>query len=456
MSTAYLALQLAVCVAAIATWLVARLLPRLGARSLSGLHYAAAVMVVAVALLAPWIPADWLADSATVARAEALTHEIEPFVTGVHPTSAVPIGWWPGFEGLFAFFTSLSVLAGTAVAARWTMDARRLRVLRQRAQLLRRHGRVRIWICDDAPSPYSFHGGRHAHVVIPQFVVARRDWFRLALAHELQHHRQRDTAWLYLFGLLRVACALNPFTWAWGAAVARQQELACDEALLARGPWSVTGYAQGLLDVARAAAPHRGLAWAPSLIGTRHSLKRRIEEMMNPKQTLRRAPRIALHTSLMAAFALTAAAASSLTGEADAGVTPGVASKGALPIRTGALAASFEIPEEGATKRAHAGVDIVAAAGTPVYAWHEGVVVHAGERKGCGTAVVLQHWQGTRSVYCNLAELKVTAGESVGRDQALGKLADLGAKKKSHLHFEIEVDGRNVDPARQLDLLALK
>jgi murein DD-endopeptidase MepM/ murein hydrolase activator NlpD len=287
-------------------------------------------------------------------------------------------------------------------------------------------------------------------VVIPQFVVARHEWFRLALAHELQHHRQRDTAWLYLFGALRVTCALNPGAWAWSATVARHQESACDEALLARGRWSLSGYAQGLLDVARAAAPHRGPAWAPSLIGTGHSLKRRIEDMMNPKKALRHAPRITLYVGLMTAFALTAAAASSLNGEVDAKAT------GALPIRTGALAASFEIPEEGAGKRAHAGVDIVARAGTPVYAWHEGVVVHAGERKGCGTAVVLQHWQGTRSVYCNLAQLKVTAGESVGRDQAIGQLADLGAKKKPHLHFEIEVDGRNVDPARQLDLLALK
>jgi hypothetical protein len=455
MSAAYLALQLVVCVAAIATWLLARLGPRLDARSLSGLHYAAAVMVVAMAMLAPWIPAGWLAASADAVHPRAISHELGPLAGDSPVSGIVPSAGWPGFENLFTIFTALSVLAGTAVAWRWAADARRLRLLRQRAQLLRRQGRVRIWICDDAPSPYSFHDGRHAHVVIPQFVVARRDWFRLALAHELQHHRQRDTAWLYLFGVLRVACALNPFAWTWSAAVARQQELACDEAVLARGRWSVAGYAQGLLDVARAAAPHRGLAWAPSLIGTRHSLKRRIEEMMNPKQTLRRAPRIALYTSLMTAFALAAAAASSLTGEADAGGKPITASKGALPIRTGALAASFEFPEEGATKRAHAGVDIAAAAGTPVYAWHEGVVVHAGARKGCGTAVVLQHWQGTRSVYCNLAELKVTAGESVGRDQALGQLANLGPKK-SHLHFEIEVDGRNVDPARQVDLLALK
>ena len=177
--------------------------------------------------------------------------------------------------------------------------------------------------------------------------------------------------------------------------------------------------------------------------------------MMKPQRIALAAPaRAALFTGLLAALALTTATASSLTGTAT-GAGSAHAS-GALPIRTGALAAAFEIPEEGAARRGHGGVDIVAPAGTAVYAWNEGVVLHAGERKGCGLAVVLQHWQGTRSTYCNLAELRVTAGESVRRDQPLGELANLGAAKKAHLHFEIEIGGRKVDPAKQINLLALK
>ena len=450
--TTYFALQLAICVAAAVLLLVSRCLPAFGARNLLSLHYAAVTLALVVALLAPWLPASILAAPAALLPA-VMEHDLAPATDLLEPGSE-PSLRLPGIEALAMMATALSIFMGACVAARFGRDAWCLRRLRQRAQLVRRHGRVRIWICDDASSPFSFRGARHAHVFIPQFVVARHEWYRLAIAHELQHHRQGDTAWLYLFGALRLLCGLNPFIWLWNAELTRVQELACDTSLLGRGRWSVSDYANGLLDVAQAAAPPRGAAWAPSLVSKRHTLKRRIEEMMKPKKSPLRLPaRIALFTGLLAALTLTAATASSLT--ADAG--PAAArSAGALPIRTGKVAASFEIPEEGAARRTHGGVDIAAPAGTAVYAWHEGVVVHAGERKGCGVGVVLQHWQGTRSTYCNLADLQVTAGENVRRDQSLGRLANLGPSGRAHLHFEVEIDGRNVDPARQVDLLALK
>ena len=458
MATGYFALQLAIGAAAAALLLVSRFLPSLGARRLLELHYLAAALVLAVALLAPWLPPDLLSAPRTWQGA-APGHDVE-FPVALPPLAEVSVDapWLPDLATLLSASMSWCAFAGACVALWWGLDAWRLRRLCLRAQLLRRHGRVRIWVLDDARSPFSFRDFRHAHVFIPQFVVARADWYRMAVAHELQHHRQGDTAWLYLFGSLRVLGALNPFAWLWSARVERLQELACDAALLHRGRWPAAEYARSLLDVAQAAAPHRGAAWAPSLTGGPHSLKRRIEHMMEQKRTPPGVPvRVALYAGLLTALGLTAAAASSLTAQADSRVTgAGSRAPGALPVRTGAVAASFEIAEEGANKRSHSGVDIAAPAGTPVYSWQDGVVVLAGPRKGCGMAVVLQHWQGTRSLYCNLDKLRVTAGEGVGRDQSLGEVADLGARKKAHLHFEIEIDGRNVDPARQVDLLALK
>jgi beta-lactamase regulating signal transducer with metallopeptidase domain len=453
MLTAWLALNLAIGVAALALFLLPRCMPALSARTLPGVHYAAATLVLLVALLAPWFPPGLL--DAPAPLPVAIEHDLGPLAAALPAVSDTMSAWMPGLEDPGALWIALSVIAGIGVTASWGRDAWRLWNLRRQAQPVRSHGRVRIWVRDAADSPFSFRGLRYAHVFIPQFVVTRADWYRLAIAHELQHHRQRDTTWLYLFGALRLACALNPFMWLWNSEVARVQELACDESLLGRGRWTVSGYAHGLLEVAQAAAPHRGVAWAPSLLGKRHTLKRRIEEMTKPTKNPLPAPaRAALFTGLLAAFTLTAATASSLTGAA---AGPGTSkTDGALPMRTGVVAAGFEIPEEGAPRRSHAGIDIVAPAGTAVHAWHEGVVVQAGERKGCGLAVVLQHWQGTRSTYCNLADLQVTAGESVRREQALGKLAELGPAKKAHLHFEIEIDGRKVDPAKQVNLLALK
>ena len=86
------------------------------------------------------------------------------------------------------------------------------------------------------------------------------------------------------------------------------------------------------------------------------------------------------------------------------------------------------------------GVDIAAAVGTPVLASASGVVIiskSTGYNGGYGQYVVLQHPNGTQTLYAHLSKNYVGIGEYVTQGQTIGAMGNTGRSTGSHLHFEI-------------------
>ena len=95
----------------------------------------------------------------------------------------------------------------------------------------------------------------------------------------------------------------------------------------------------------------------------------------------------------------------------------------------------------------HPGWDIEAAEGSPFRSVFEGRVAFAAPLRGYGLTVVVDHGQGVASVYAHATVLLVSAGESVGRGQELGRIGDSGLLRGPHLYFEIREGGKPSDPA---------
>jgi len=160
-----------------------------------------------------------------------------------------------------------------------------------------------------------------------------------------------------------------------------------------------------------------------------------------------RVPRIkrrAFH-AILAAFILAGCA----TGRA---VQTGTESGGAVyrdfrwPV-SGALASGFG----GRGGRHHNGIDILAPEGTPVLAAESGLVSYAGKGlRGFGNAAVLDHGGGTKSLYGHLKEIHVKSGDAVEAGSVIGTVGRTGNATAYHLHFELVVEGRPVDPADYL------
>ena len=94
----------------------------------------------------------------------------------------------------------------------------------------------------------------------------------------------------------------------------------------------------------------------------------------------------------------------------------------------------------------HTGIDLRAAAGTPIRVSAEGVVRSAGPRGGYGNAVEVDHGGGVTTLYAHASELLVKTGEKVSDGQVIGRVGQTGRATGPHLHFEIRKDNRPVDP----------
>ena len=96
----------------------------------------------------------------------------------------------------------------------------------------------------------------------------------------------------------------------------------------------------------------------------------------------------------------------------------------------------------------HTGVDIAAAYGAPVKAAGKGEVRFAGWASGYGNAVVIDHGSGVMTLYGHASRLLVREGEEVDAGQEILLVGSTGLSTGSHLHFEVRVDGKAVDPVK--------
>lgn len=95
----------------------------------------------------------------------------------------------------------------------------------------------------------------------------------------------------------------------------------------------------------------------------------------------------------------------------------------------------------------HTGQDMSEACGTAVKAAAAGTVTFAGwHAYGGGNRVVVEHANGLETTYNHLSAMDVRVGQSVERGEAIARVGSTGASTGCHLHFEVLVDGKNVDP----------
>jgi murein DD-endopeptidase MepM/ murein hydrolase activator NlpD len=95
----------------------------------------------------------------------------------------------------------------------------------------------------------------------------------------------------------------------------------------------------------------------------------------------------------------------------------------------------------------HPGTDIVSSAGTPIFAADSGVVVFSGWHNwGYGNLVVLDHGNDWSTLYAHLSLIYVGCGEIVSQGDVIGTLGNTGNSSGPHLHYEMHLKGRALDP----------
>jgi murein DD-endopeptidase MepM/ murein hydrolase activator NlpD len=101
-------------------------------------------------------------------------------------------------------------------------------------------------------------------------------------------------------------------------------------------------------------------------------------------------------------------------------------------------------------RKMHSGVDWAAPRGTPIYAAGSGTVVKAGWHSGYGRLVSVQHKYGYKSRYAHMSRIAdgVTVGTKVKQGQVVGYVGTTGLSTGPHLHYELLVNDRAVNPLK--------
>ncbi len=118
------------------------------------------------------------------------------------------------------------------------------------------------------------------------------------------------------------------------------------------------------------------------------------------------------------------------------------------PVKGSAFTSGYGVRSDPFRGRAamHAGIDLAGPIGTPIYATADGFVGRAEWAGGYGNLVELNHGRGIQTRYGHLTRSVVNAGQRVARGQQIGYMGSTGRSTGSHLHYEVRIDGKAVNP----------
>ena len=117
-----------------------------------------------------------------------------------------------------------------------------------------------------------------------------------------------------------------------------------------------------------------------------------------------------------------------------------------VPV-TGRITSRFGA-NESIRDHTHKGIDIGAAGGTPILATADGVVTRAGWSSGYGNLVVVDHGNGVTTYYGHCSKLYTSVGTTVKAGDKIAAVGSTGNSTGNHLHFEIRLNGKQVNPQK--------
>lgn len=124
----------------------------------------------------------------------------------------------------------------------------------------------------------------------------------------------------------------------------------------------------------------------------------------------------------------------------------------AKPIATAPITSRFGTRMDPFLRRRamHSGIDFKAPTGTPVRVTATGTVISAGRNGGYGNMVAVRHSNGVTTRYAHLSRILVKKGEYVETGTVVGRAGSTGRSTGPHLHYEVRIKGRAVNPMNYL------
>jgi murein DD-endopeptidase MepM/ murein hydrolase activator NlpD len=94
----------------------------------------------------------------------------------------------------------------------------------------------------------------------------------------------------------------------------------------------------------------------------------------------------------------------------------------------------------------HSGLDFRAPYGAPIHAAADGTVSFVGTQSGYGNVVEVSHGNGMITRYAHMSRFVARVGQEVNAGEVIGRIGNTGRSTGPHLHFEVRINGRAVNP----------
>lgn len=119
-----------------------------------------------------------------------------------------------------------------------------------------------------------------------------------------------------------------------------------------------------------------------------------------------------------------------------------------LPIAKFTFSSAFGVRSDpfAGSAAMHAGIDLASPSGTAIYATADGMVDRAEWFGGYGNMVEIEHGKGISTRYGHMSRIAAHPGQRIKRGDLIGYVGSTGRSTGNHLHYEVRIDGRAVNP----------
>jgi murein DD-endopeptidase MepM/ murein hydrolase activator NlpD len=127
-----------------------------------------------------------------------------------------------------------------------------------------------------------------------------------------------------------------------------------------------------------------------------------------------------------------------------------------LPANLQFLSSGFGYRADPFTRRGsfHPGLDFRGPVGAPIFAAARGMVSFAGRKAGYGNCVEVTHINGIITRYAHMSAIRARVGQNVTPGQTIGAIGSTGRSTGPHLHFEVRVNDRPINPRPFLEAIS--
>ncbi|MBD3384021.1 peptidoglycan DD-metalloendopeptidase family protein [candidate division KSB1 bacterium] len=367
--------------------------------------------------------------------------------------------WSAGFSAfLFLYIRRLRRIHHLTQAARPVTDSHVLdwiAHLRRRFHLKRT---IRVVTSNDLAVPFTL-GTLRPVIYVPAALLRqeRGSLIRSVLAHEVAHISRFDDIKLKLQGMIQVFYFFHPLVWISNRYLRQARECYCDQLVVYKNLVGPDQYGRHLLDVLKLDSGYeQPVNPLPALGRYGHQIRRRLKNLKGEMQMKRHSMVIATGVLILLGFILlpmSGRTASDAQQEAADQSMKEISSapEFSCPLKSGRVSDGYGRRLHPIYKKMilHRGIDIAAEKGTPVYAAADGVVdttVINGAKDGAGKYIIVHHSDGYSTVYTQLDRIDVIKGQTITAGEAIAAVGSSGLSTGPHLHFELRLAGKAIDP----------